>query len=145
MNIEEDGTRSYSLNSYPSHSEHFCIRNGFENYRECGVMKMYQLVQENPHLEVPQIYNSVRQELSELFQGGARGAFLAQFPPYAYTNVQQKLYKERRCFTPAAPKTAVDFNIGLEQFIYDKETKENMVKGDIVLDNEWKANPVLFK
>ena len=72
MNVEEDGTLSYSLNSYPSHSEHSCIRNGFENYMERGVMKMYQLVQENPHLEVPQIYNSVRQELSELFQGGAR-------------------------------------------------------------------------
>ena len=58
MNVEEDGTLSYSLNSYPSHSEHSCIRNGFENYMERGVMKMYQLVQENPHLEVPQIYNS---------------------------------------------------------------------------------------
>ena len=64
MNAEEDGTLSYSF-----------------NYRERGVMKMYQLVQENPHLEVPQIYNSVRQELSELFQGGAEEHSLLNFHP----------------------------------------------------------------
>lgn len=49
---DEDGNINYNLDSYPSHSEHVCIRNGFENYKERGVMKMYQMVQEDQEINV---------------------------------------------------------------------------------------------
>ena len=64
--LKEDGSSSYILNSYPSHSEHLCIRNGFENYIEC-LLK---------HLPINQLFCH-SDETTERLRGGKQRTHLS--------------------------------------------------------------------
>ena len=104
MSYDEDDKEHYSLVSVPDDADHMCWRTGFENYYERAVQKMRALVQEDPTRQIPQIYNSVRQETVDIFDDvGARIALMSSFP--SFRSVQSQLYMERRCFIPAKPKS----------------------------------------
>ena len=131
--LKEDGSSSYILNSYPSHSEHLCIRNGFENYIEKAVFTMYKMIHDDSEREVTEIYKTAREACYDQFSGSSKMSLMAQFPPFR--SLQAKLYGERRCFIPANPKTQTDLDVKHDLFLYNKESKESMVKGDTILTN----------
>ena len=70
---------------------------------------MYVQLSENPSRSVNQIYESVRTSFTQNMEDDLRMLFLEKFPKLK--NIAPALYRKRREFIPADPKTQTDLNL----------------------------------
>ena len=105
--INEEG--KYELLYWPRSKEHSCWADQTDALIAKARREMYVQLSENPSRSVNQIYESVRTSFTQNMEDDLRMLFLEKFPKLK--NIAPALYRKRREFIPADPKTQTDLNL----------------------------------
>ena len=92
---------------------------------------MLEKVSQDPSRSIVQIYEEVRNSITQNMESQEKLLFLSDFP--TFRDIQSSLYKKRRELIPPNPKKMIDLKLDLALFQYNKD--ESVVKGDQVLDD----------
>ena len=127
--IKEDG--SYELIEWPRLKDHSCWADGSQALVQKAKRAMIFEVSQDPSRSVNQIYEEVRNSITQTMTTQEKQLFLSAFP--TFRAIQSTLYKKRWELLPPNPKRMTDFKLDLPLFQYSQE--ETVVKGDQVLDD----------
>ena len=127
--IKEDG--AYELIKWPSSKDHACWSDGNQALIRQARTEMFTKITENPSRSILQIYEEVRNSITQSMDSQEKVLFLSVFP--TFRQIQSSLYKKRRELIPPNPQRMTDLKLDLPLFQYSQD--ESVVKGDQVLDD----------
>ena len=114
----------------PGGLEHMCGNSGVEDLVRKFRKEIEEEIRLDPTQPFPALYLEVRSRYTGKLSLDAKNLFLSEIPPY--DTLQTGMYRIRRHFIPAAPKTQAELDCKLDWFLFDTSAQESVVKGDIL-------------
>ena len=133
----ENDVYTLDFDTLPSAEEHRCGNSGVESQVKQFRKDLEAEIRSNPLQPYPALYLSVRSKFTQsLPNPDAKNLFLSDIP--SYDSIQSTMYRIRREYIPAAPKSQAELDTTLPWFLFDSSSSsssESIVKGDILHSN----------
>ena len=129
-NDPEHDLYELDIDNLPTLNENLCATSGIEDLVRSFRGELEDAARNDPLQPFPTLYQATRSKFTRDLSYDLKLLFLAQIP--SYDAIQTRLYSIRRLYVPATPATQAELNTDLDWFLFSREPRESIVKGDVL-------------